>query len=100
MEKLHKIEELTQQMQLVSYKLESTQEAVKDALRDFSAREAIMSELVLKQAKQDAGLKLLSAIAIMLFPVIVTWNALLQQDIKNLQKSVTVLETKNAGAKP
>ncbi len=100
MEKLHKIEELTQQMQLVSYKLESTQEAVKDALRDFSAREAIMSELVLKQAKQDTGLKLLSAIAIMLFPVIVTWNALLQQDIKNLQKSVTVLETKNAGAKP
>lgn len=100
MEKLHKIEELTQQMQLVSYKLESTQEAVKDALRDFSAREAIMSELVLKQAKQDAGLKLLSAIAIMLFPVIVTWNALLQQDIKNLQKSVTVLETKNAGVKP
>lgn len=100
MEKLHKIEELTQQMQLVSYKLESTQEAVKDALRDFSAREAIMSELVLKQAKQDTGLKLLSAIAIMLFPVIVTWNALLQQDIKNLQKSVTVLETKNAGVKP
>ena len=100
MEKLHKIEELTQQMQLVSYKLESTQEAVKDALRDFSAREAIMSELVLKQAKQDTGLKLLSAIAIMLFPVIVTWNALLRQDIKNLQTRVTVLETKNAGAKP
>lgn len=100
MEKLHKIEELTQQMQLISYKLESTQEAVKDALREFSAREASMSELVLKQAKQDTGLKVVGFLATMLFPVIVTWNTLLQKDIKELQKSVTVLETKATGAKP
>jgi hypothetical protein len=87
-------------MQLISYKLESTQEAVKDALREFSAREASMSELVLKQAKQDTGLKVVGFLATMLFPVIVTWNTLLQKDIKELQKSITVLETKAAGAKP
>jgi tetrahydromethanopterin S-methyltransferase subunit F len=91
MEKLKKIDEMITQAEVNSYRMASIQEAVNKLV----AKETILAEVILKQTKQDTGIRILGFIAGMLFPVLVGWTTLLQQDIKTLQHSITVLETKN-----
>lgn len=90
MEKLQKLDEVINQQNLMVYQ----QQVMQQAIEKLAAKDAVIAEVVLKQAKQDTGLKIIVWIATMLFPIIITWNTMLQQKIEYLQTKIITLEAK------